>query len=654
MSQPLTRVRCASVAHLRRPLTARVVGRSAASVAVLLSLVVVPLVAGNGAAVARAPLPGLATCPGPTYTVLSGDSWYRIASRVGVSVTALLTVNNATTATVIHPNQVLCLPGSAVTTTTVSPVPPTPGGLFVITQFPVQGLCWFSDSFGAPRPGGRTHEGVDIIAYQGQKVYAVDDGVLTKQYLDAPGLLAGNGWRLTRADGSYFFYAHLSEFAPGLKVGSSVKAGQILGLVGRTGAAGTPHLHFEVHPGGGPAINPTSVVTAVNGCKITRIPPQPGETPPATTAPATSQPPVTSAVGTTTTTPARTPPTTVPPATIPVVPGPGLWQFIAPVVALDTDGPTVAAGAPRAIRVAGLVGVPDSAPGVMVRAVVENASLGGSLTLYACDAATPTATTLNYTAGRMNAAMSIVGTRAGNICAIATTAVDLRVEVVGYLSTVGVGVLPTPSLRAVDTRLSSPLAANGTLALVPSKLGTPRGAKAVTVSVTLLAPAAAGKVSIGPCGGTPWTLSYTSAPTQLFSAVVRTNDAGVCVSTTSTVNVVVDVTGVWHGTLPLGIAGPVRVYDSRSSGLVGTATQQVTLGLPSTAARAELTVAVLAGGGPGALYVWNCATARPAASVAATSGAPMAATVTMDVTGRSLCLASTGSVHAIIDVTGTG
>ncbi|MEQ1702986.1 MAG: M23 family metallopeptidase, partial [Ilumatobacteraceae bacterium] len=177
---------------------------------------------------------------------------------------------------------------AAGATTTVAPVAPV-----VIKQFPVQGVCYFSDTYGAPRSGGRTHEGVDIIAKAGLFLYAADDGTLTKQYIDAPGALAGNGWRLTRADGTYFFYAHLSAFAPGLKVGSVVKAGQILGNVGMTGNAGTPHLHFEVHPRGGVAVNPTPIVKAVDGCKVTTVPAQPG-------------------TGATTTVPATTPPTVAP------------------------------------------------------------------------------------------------------------------------------------------------------------------------------------------------------------------------------------------------------------------------------------------------------------------------------------------------------
>jgi hypothetical protein len=181
--------------------------------------------------------------------------------------------------------------------------------------FPVQGPCSFGDTYGAPRSGGRSHEGVDIIAKTGQFVYAVKDGVLTKRYLDAPGSLSGNGWRLTIGDGTYFFYAHLSTFAPGLSVGSAVKAGQILGQVGMTGDAPIPHTHFEVHPGGGASVNPTPIVRAIDGCKSTAVPAQPNGTPPpaAPTTPTTAPTTPPSSPTTPTTTTATTPTTTVAP-----------------------------------------------------------------------------------------------------------------------------------------------------------------------------------------------------------------------------------------------------------------------------------------------------------------------------------------------------
>lgn len=132
--------------------------------------------------------------------------------------------------------------------------------------FPVQGPCFFIDTWGAARSGGRRHEGVDIIAASGQEIYAVVTGTITRVYNDRPGTLTGNGLRLTAPDGTYYFYAHLSGFAEGLEVGTEVVAGQVIGFNGSTGNSSTPHLHFEIHPGGGAAINPYPIVKAIDGC----------------------------------------------------------------------------------------------------------------------------------------------------------------------------------------------------------------------------------------------------------------------------------------------------------------------------------------------------------------------------------------------------
>jgi murein DD-endopeptidase MepM/ murein hydrolase activator NlpD len=145
-------------------------------------------------------------------------------------------------------------------------------GLPTLQAFPVQGRCGFSDSWHAPRPGGRLHEGVDIIGARGLAIYAVADGVLTRMLTG--GTLSGNSIRLTIADGTYFFYAHLDGFAAGLSVGQTVRAGQIIGYLGSTGATSN-HLHFEVHPKGGAPVNPYPIVKAVDACNVTELLPQP-------------------------------------------------------------------------------------------------------------------------------------------------------------------------------------------------------------------------------------------------------------------------------------------------------------------------------------------------------------------------------------------
>ena len=138
-----------------------------------------------------------------------------------------------------------------------------------IAVFPVQGLCSYENTWHAPRGTDRQHLGVDIIAKEGNLLYAVADGTITKLYTVGSDKLAGNGVRLTMTDGTYFFYGHMQKIADGITVGTKVKAGQVVGLVGKTGATTTPHLHLEVHPLGGAAIDPTPIVSAVDACSVT-------------------------------------------------------------------------------------------------------------------------------------------------------------------------------------------------------------------------------------------------------------------------------------------------------------------------------------------------------------------------------------------------
>lgn len=154
---------------------------------------------------------------------------------------------------------------SAASTPASSPTSGTDGSV-VLAAFPVASTCRFSDTWGAARSGGRTHQGVDILAPSGTPVYAVQTGTITRKRADYSGSLAGNALWLTVPDGTYFFYAHLSGFADGIVEGSAVSAGAVIGYVGATGNAPIPHLHFEVHPGGGAAVNPYPIVKAVSGC----------------------------------------------------------------------------------------------------------------------------------------------------------------------------------------------------------------------------------------------------------------------------------------------------------------------------------------------------------------------------------------------------
>jgi murein DD-endopeptidase MepM/ murein hydrolase activator NlpD len=153
-----------------------------------------------------------------------------------------------------------------------SPSPPagatTPavpsGGARYLRVFPVQGKHTYFNDWGAPR-GSRSHQGNDIMADKGTPVVAVADGTIHRLTRTPTGL--GGIWIwLKDTQGNEYYYAHLDSIAALLEEGSPVAAGQVIGTVGNTGDAsyGADHLHFEIHPGGGGAVNPFTELVAVD------------------------------------------------------------------------------------------------------------------------------------------------------------------------------------------------------------------------------------------------------------------------------------------------------------------------------------------------------------------------------------------------------
>ena len=121
---------------------------------------------------------------------------------------------------------------------------------FYLDTCPVNGPHSFIDSWGFARSGGRRHKGVDIIADSGIEIVAPVSGRV--EHFNSS--LGGRSFRIYGDDGNYFYGTHLSSWAKD----GQVNAGEVIGYVGDTGnAAGLPHLHFEIHPGGrGNPINP--------------------------------------------------------------------------------------------------------------------------------------------------------------------------------------------------------------------------------------------------------------------------------------------------------------------------------------------------------------------------------------------------------------
>lgn len=97
----------------------------------------------------------------------------------------------------------------------------------------------------SPIYGGREwHSGIDIAGTgKGSPVYATNNGtIILREYVYS----YGNYIIINHNNGYYSLYAHMNGFAKGLKVGSTVSRGQVIGYVGSTGLSTGPHLHFEI------------------------------------------------------------------------------------------------------------------------------------------------------------------------------------------------------------------------------------------------------------------------------------------------------------------------------------------------------------------------------------------------------------------------
>ncbi len=131
----------------------------------------------------------------------------------------------------------------------------------VFPQDPME--TWFDPTFGAAKPDGRIHMGIDLMAPKHSPVYSVADGIISR-IAESP--RAGRYMVIDHADGWKSWYLHLNDDDPrrnrgrssweltvsdGLDEGSQVAAGRQVAFVGNSGNAkgGMAHTHFEFHVG---------------------------------------------------------------------------------------------------------------------------------------------------------------------------------------------------------------------------------------------------------------------------------------------------------------------------------------------------------------------------------------------------------------------
>lgn len=211
---------------------------------------------------------------GVLHAVSRGQTLWRIARAYGVSLQELAEVNDLVDPTTILVGQALWIPGArqvlevppapSLVHDDPPPAPPpaprpddrkpavavprTPPAVAEEPEpkldvhptrfaWPVKGTV--SSRFGV-REGGQ-HDGIDILAPQGTPIWAADEGEVLYAGVQSG---YGNLVLVRHGDGLITVYAHNSENRA--QAGDKVKRGQVIALVGQTGRATAPHVHFEV------------------------------------------------------------------------------------------------------------------------------------------------------------------------------------------------------------------------------------------------------------------------------------------------------------------------------------------------------------------------------------------------------------------------
>jgi len=196
-------------------------------------------VGGNAAYAATGASDGRTGVSG-THTVARGETLVGIARRYGVSTEAMAAANGIPRPWSVYADARLHLsaPNRLPTDLGMCPVP---GASFV-------------NDWGFPRSGGRAHSGNDLFAPRGTAVVAPVGGTVSF----ATGTIGGHQFRLVGDDGTLYLGSHLDAFG----TAGRVRQGDVIGYVGTSGnaAGGRPHLHFEVHPDSGAAMNPYPLV----------------------------------------------------------------------------------------------------------------------------------------------------------------------------------------------------------------------------------------------------------------------------------------------------------------------------------------------------------------------------------------------------------
>ena len=347
-------------------------------------------------------------------------------------------------------------------------------------------------------------------------------------------------------------------------------------------------------------------------------------------------------------------------------------------------GAKPAAGAVVKLQIGGVAGVPTGTTSVLLNVTAVNTAADGFVTVYACDATRPMASSFNPspTAATQNLVVAPLAAD-GSVCIYTSQSTDLVADLAGF-HPLGSSYTPTPLSRLLETRTTegAQIGYTGakpvdgqviTLNVTGTGAGAiPAGSKAAFLNVTAVNSAGPGFVTVYPCGSTrPLASNVNLVGGQTRANLVAAKiaaDGTVCLFTSRSTDLVADVQGYEPATSNYVPLVPERILETRASeGQVGYSGSKPIAGqtvevkvtgfgtsqIPATAASVLLNVAAITPGGPGFVTVFPCGSPRPLASNINVNGDVTTNLVSSKVgDGGRVCIYSSTGTNLVADVNG--
>ena len=325
----------------------------------------------------------------------------------------------------------------------------------------------------------------------------------------------------------------------------------------------------------------------------------------------------------------------------------------------------VDAGETIEIQVAGKYGVPADATAAVLNIAAARAASSGHIIAWPCDETRPTAASLNYTTGPATSNATVVALdNDGKVCLWTSTTTDLIVDINGSFSN-GSDLDTANPLRILDTRTGTPNIGETSVALqVGGQHGVPADASAAVLNIAAAQAIESGHIIAWPCSEarpTATSLNYATGPATSNATVVALDDSGkVCLWTSTTTDLIVDINGSFSNGSDLDTANPLRILDTRTGNPnIGETSVALQVGgqhgVPADASAAVLNIAAAQATESGHIIAWPCSEARPTATSLnyATGPATSNATVVaLDESGK-VCLWTSTTTDLVVDINGS-